>query len=209
MHVSGVPGLGCSVSKYYTSSSVLKLWEEEREQQDQKEKKPGFSDKLVKFFSLRRKKTEVKAVSPSKYSSVSLPKVSVRRSASAVTASNRTKVNTNITQESSENMVIIRSKSKISRSVSLHRQKMACLREHFQHGFFPHHQPCLTNSQHQFSTTYYTPHDKKNIREPKDFSFILKRMDGKVESSPEVSRVTQGTQTEVDVEDDDYDCVYR
>ena len=84
--VSGVPGLGCSVSHCGEDSLVLELWEEGRyEIKD----KLTVSDKLVKFFSFRRKKSAQPALSSSKNSSLSLPKVSVRRSVSAVTTSHR------------------------------------------------------------------------------------------------------------------------
>jgi len=123
--VSGVPGLGCSVENCYKYSSALKLWEKESDELEKKneEEKVSISDKIVKFFSFRRKKNDQQTVSSSKYSSVSLPKVSVRRSVSAVTTSNRTKVKHRSSDENSQNLIIPSSKSNIRRSVSLQREK--------------------------------------------------------------------------------------
>jgi len=123
--VSGVPGLGCSVENCYKYSSALKLWEKESDELEKKneEEKVSISDKIVKFFSFRRKKNDQQTVYSSKYSSVSLPKVSVRRSVSAVTTSNRTKVKHRSSDESSQNLIIPSSKSNIRRSVSLQREK--------------------------------------------------------------------------------------
>ena len=118
--MSGVPGLGCSVENCYKYSSVLKLWEEGS---DEREEKITFSDKIVKFFSFRRKNNDQQTVSSSKYSSVSLHKVSVRRSVSAVTTSNRTKVYPRSSDESCQNLIIPNSKSNIRRSFSLHKDK--------------------------------------------------------------------------------------
>ena len=119
--MSGVPGLGCSVENCYKYSSALKLWEEESD--DIEEEKVSISDRIVKFFSFRRKKNDQQTIYSSKYSSVSLPKVSVRRSVSAVTTSNRTKVKHRSSDESSQNLIIPSSKSNIRRSVSLQREK--------------------------------------------------------------------------------------
>ena len=119
--VSGVPGLGCSVSHCGEDSLVLKLWEEGRyEIKD----KLTVGDKLVKFFSFRRKKSAQPALSSSKYSSVSLPKLSVRRSVSAVTTSHRTKVFSASRDESFQKFAIISSKSNFRRSVSFQNEKI-------------------------------------------------------------------------------------
>jgi len=105
--VSGVPGLGCSVHNSVQSSSLLKLWELENEN-NEKEKK-SFTEKMMQMFSFRKKKpNQDHGSSTNPSSSISLPKVSIRRSVSA--SSNRRKT----TASSSE-----RSKSNISRSVSL------------------------------------------------------------------------------------------
>ena len=108
--VSGVLGLGCSMSHCCKDSPVLKLWQEGIEEIKEK---PNIGDKLAKFFSFRRKKSP--AISSSNYSSVSLPKASVRRSVLAVTTSNRTKVFSGSGDERFQNLAIINSKSNIRR----------------------------------------------------------------------------------------------
>ena len=119
--VSGVPGLGCSVPQRCEASSVVKLWEEGS---DKIKEKLTVSDKLVKFFSFRRKKSAQHDLSSSKYSSVSLPKVSVRRSVSAVTTSHRTQVFPESRDESFQKLAIIISKSNVRRSVSFQIEKI-------------------------------------------------------------------------------------
>ena len=119
--VSGVPGLGCSVSHCGEDSLVLKLWEEGRYKIKDK---LTVSDKLVKLFSFRRKKSAQSALSSSKYSTVSLPEVSVTRSASSVMSSHRTKVFPGSEDESFQNLAIINNKSYIRRSVSFQSEKI-------------------------------------------------------------------------------------
>jgi len=108
--VSGVPGLGCSVHSYAKYTSMWKLWEQDNEalENENNKKKKTFRDKIGRILNIRRKQTELEPVC------LSLPKVSIKRSMSAV-SSNRRKTQ-QVECEHSKN-----SGSQISRSVSLHR----------------------------------------------------------------------------------------
>ena len=101
--VSGVPGLGCSVSNQYTNTALLKLWEEGEEDGNTKK---SFSQKIANFFSFRSSKIAEKISS--------VPQTPVRRSFSAVTVSQRKKV-----QSKSRDTEDMDDKNKIKRSVSL------------------------------------------------------------------------------------------
>jgi len=101
--VSGVPGLGCSVSNQYNNTALLRLWEEGEEEGNTKK---SFSQKIAKFFSFRSSKVAEKISC--------VPQTPVRRSLSAVTVSQRRKV-----QSSSADTEDIHDKNKIKRSVSL------------------------------------------------------------------------------------------
>jgi len=108
--VSGVPGLGCSLKNCYKYSSVLKLWEEGKDDQENvMKKKSSLGGKIVKLLSFRRNKSVQETTSPS----VSLPKVTVRRSVSEVKASNQIKVNHSGSSKCCENIIIPNNKSNI------------------------------------------------------------------------------------------------
>ena len=88
---------------------MLELWEE-----GQSKQKTNFIDRIGKLFS-KKKIYKQQTITLAQPSVVSVPRVSLRRSASAVTAM------------SSYNLAIITGKSNISRSVSLHKQKKTCV----------------------------------------------------------------------------------
>ena len=117
--VRGVPGLGCSVKNCYKYSSVLKLWEEGKDdQEDVSKKKSSLGAKIVKLLSFRRKKSEQETFSPS----LSLPKVTVRRTVSEVKASKQIKVKPSrcCACECCKNSIIPNNKSNISRRETCH-----------------------------------------------------------------------------------------
>jgi hypothetical protein len=199
--VSGVPGLGCSVSQGSTDS-VMKLWEEGS---DEIKDKLTVSDRLVKFFSFRRKKCAQPALSSSKYSSVSLPKVSVRRSVSVVTASHRTKVFSGFGDESCQNIHIINSKSNIRRVFSFHNEKMK--------EKVDLHSVSKTSTQNLPSTReIYLPSSnvgnsghRKLLRRSEKGNVIERN----VNERNKVTNICQATQTDMFENDKDYDYVYR
>jgi hypothetical protein len=209
--VSGVPGLGCSVSNSCKDSSVLKLWEEGS---DEIKEKLTLSNKLVRFVSFRRKKSAQPALSSSKYSSVSLPKVSVRRSVSAVTTSARTKVFPGFGDESCRNLAIIKNKSNIRRTVSFQHENM---KEKVDlHAFSE------TSKENSSPTRriYLAPikaeksgHGKSlGISKKGNVKELLKQSTDIENEQKEVTNKCQATQTDIfenDKDDDDYDYVYR
>jgi len=104
--VSGVPGLGSSVKNHHNNSSLLTLWDGGGDKQrgdggddcgaggddcdagiDGSLDKPSVRTRLRKLFSFR---IRIKSDNPScKYSTVQLPKVSVKRSSSVVSSLHR------------------------------------------------------------------------------------------------------------------------
>jgi len=91
------------VSNQYTNTALLKLWEEGEEDGNTKK---SFSQKIANFFSFRSSKIAEKISS--------VPQTPVRRSFSAVTVSQRKKV-----QSKSRDTEDMDDKNKIKRSVSL------------------------------------------------------------------------------------------
>jgi len=117
--ISGVPGLGYSVPAYCNSYNTLHLWEEGSEKSSDK---ITMSDKIAKFFSFRRKKTD-QPIASSLSSHLTLPKVPVQGSASTVAVSNRAKVFPCSGDEKCQKLANINSKSNIKRSVSLFKER--------------------------------------------------------------------------------------
>ena len=110
--ISGVPGLGCSIyNRCNSSASTLKLWEESTE------KKLSLSEKILKFFSHKRKKKFEPLPLESNVTLIELPKASIRRSASSVTTSQRSKVS----DKERKRCCNISCKNNIGRSQSLNK----------------------------------------------------------------------------------------
>jgi hypothetical protein len=202
-----VPGLGCSVSQCCKDSSVLKLWEEGS---DEIKEQLSLSDRLVKFFSFRRKKSNQPGLSSSKYSSVSLPKVSVRRSVSAVTTSHRTKVFPGLGDKSCQNLAIINNKSNIRRAVSFQNEKMKekvdlqSFSETLKENSSRTKSIALPSIKAEKSVHRKLLRSKGNVKE------LLKQSTGIENEKQEASKKCQATQTDMfENNKDDEDNVYR
>jgi hypothetical protein len=175
------------------------LWEE-----GQIKLKTNFISRIRKLFS-RKKTYKQQDITLSQPSVISVPKVSLRRSAPAVT------------DMSSYNLAIITGKSNISRSVSLHKQKKTCVANHSKPS---HRQPVISPTLPTCSVKKAKPKPVVHSPAPKDQLFLqrhrkaIKPKHRNIENcsvaknNQEFLRKSERNNVGEE-EEDDYDCVYR
>jgi len=193
--VSGVPGLGCSVSTHHRHSSLHRLWEEGAE--DKRTKNQSFTGKIAKFFkSKSTKPAELITSDSAMHCSESVSKMPVKRSLSAATASQRKKV---LPSSDNENVNIITCKSNIKRSVSLFKEK-DCQVKKGNRIIFSKKSDSEIFSKQTLSKSE-SPHQLKNEVCLSTFTTITKDLH---------TSKSQATQTDIITSkpDEDYDYVY-